>query len=112
MEVIASGFGLTEAPRFDGEGRLWFTDVTGGGIYRLLPDGEVETVLEKRRGVGGLALHEDGGVVASGRDLIHIGPGGGQRTLLSLEEVTGFNDITADRDGRVLAGALLWSPFA
>lgn len=111
MEVIASGFGLTEAPRYDADGRLWFTDVTEGGIHRLLPDGSIETVVEKRRGVGGLALHEDGGVIMSGRDLIHVGPGGGQRTLLSLEDATGFNDIACDPDGLILAGVLRYHPL-
>lgn len=111
MEVVASGFGLTETPRFDSEGRLWFTDVTEGGVRRLLPDGEVETVVPKRRGIGGLVLHQDGGVVMSGRDLIHVGPGGGQRTLLNLEQATGFNDLVADADGRVLAGVLTYNPM-
>lgn len=111
MEVIAAGYGLTEAPRYDSLGRLWFTDVTGGGVHRIGRDGEIETVVPKRRGVGGLALHEDGGVVMSGRDLIRIAPDGEQSQLLALDEATGFNDIAADADGNLLAGMLRYNPL-
>jgi sugar lactone lactonase YvrE len=84
--------------------------VIAGGVYRAAPDGTVETIVEKRRGVGGLVLHADGGVVASGRDLIHV-RGGETRPLLALEGVTGFNDLHTDPGGRVLAGALRYRPL-
>jgi gluconolactonase len=71
----------------------------------------VTTVVPKRRGVGGLALHADGGLVVSGRDLEHI-RGSARRTVLAPEGVTGFNDMTTDAEGRVYAGALRFNPFA
>ena len=58
IEVLADGYQLVEAPRADGHGAVWFTDVLGGGIHRW-SDGRVDTVVPKRRGVGGLALHAD-----------------------------------------------------
>ena len=41
-------------------------------MYHLAPDGALATLVPKRRGVGGIALHAEGGVVCSGRDLIHV----------------------------------------
>jgi sugar lactone lactonase YvrE len=109
--VAARGHGLLEGPRVDDDGSVLYSDVTGGGVYRLRPDGEVEQVLPKRRGIGGLLVHADGGVVATGRSVIHA-RGGETRELLALDGVTGFNDLHADAEGRVLAGALFFHPFA
>ena len=111
MEAVASrGTGLLEGPRWSADGSVYFSDVIAGGVYRAAPDGSIETVVEKRRGVGGLVLHEDGGVVCSGRDLIHVRDGE-TRTLLAVDGVTGFNDVHTDAEGRVLAGALRYRPL-
>lgn len=111
MEPVASlGTGLLEGPRADSEGGVYFSDVIAGGVYRAAPDGTVETVVQKRRGVGGLVLHAAGGVVVSGRDLIHVRDGATQ-PLLAPEGVTGFNDLHTDPEGRVLAGSLRYRPL-
>jgi sugar lactone lactonase YvrE len=112
MKAIASGYRFPEAPTPGADGSIYFSDVLGGGVYRWSPDGSVETVLEKRRGIGGMCMHADGGLVVSGRDVIHVRDGD-QRTLLAnLEGVRGFNDLGVDREGRVYAGALRFMPFA
>jgi sugar lactone lactonase YvrE len=112
MEVLVEGRGLVEGPRWDErDGSVWFTDAIAGGVFRRAPSGDVETIDPGRRAVGGLALHEDGGVVASGRDLVHLAPGGEARELLAVDGVAGFNDIEADVEGGVLAGALRYRPF-
>jgi|SRR5581483_9636908 len=112
VEVLTTGFELCEAPRVDDAGAVWFTDVLGGGVRRWSPDGTIELVVPKRRGVGGLALHRDGGVVVSGRDVTHVGPDGTNRLVFAPPDgVTGFNDICALPDGSVVAGALRFRPF-
>jgi gluconolactonase len=113
IEVLVDGYQLVEGPRVDGDGNVWFTEVLGGGVHRWSPSsGAVETVVPKRRGVGGLALHADGGVVVSGRDITHVQPDGTNRLLFAPPEgVTGFNDIAATADGTVLAGGLRFMPF-
>ena len=111
FEALASGFGLTEAPCWDGAGGVYFSDVLGGGLRRWTPAGIAE-VVPKRRGIGGMCLHADGGVVVSGRDVAHVYDGE-QRTLLGeIEGVTGFNDLGVDGEGRVWVGALRFRPFA
>jgi D-xylonolactonase len=110
IETLASGYGLIEGPTVDAAGNLYFSDVLGGGVYRLDPDGELTTVVPKRRGVGGIALHADGGVVVSGRDIVHVRDGE-NRTLLAVEGLPGWNDICADAAGRVYAGSIRFPVF-
>jgi D-xylonolactonase len=110
MDELVSGYSLLEGPTVDGDGRVYFSDVIGGGVYRWAPD-RVEQVVPKRRGVGGIVLHEDGGVIVTGRDVLHVGDGE-SRVLLSLEGVTGFNDLATAADGSVYVGALRFHPFA
>lgn len=110
LETIASGYGLIEGPRVDGDGNLFFSDVTNGGVYRRSPSGEVATVVPKRRGVGGIALHADGGLVVSGKNICHA-KDGASRILFQHGDIPGFNDIFTDSAGRVYAGALRSDPF-
>lgn len=114
IEALAwGGWGLLEGPRCDEEGRVYFSDVLGGGVRRWSPGGDVEEIVPKRRGVGGIALHASGGLVLSGRDLVHVAEDGDTRVLLgSHPGVAGFNDFIPTDDGSVLVGAMRFRPFA
>jgi sugar lactone lactonase YvrE len=103
VDEIASGLTLPEALRADGDS-LYFSDAVAGGVYRWT-DAGLETVVPKRRGVGGLGLHEAGGIVISGRDLVHVRDGE-TRLLFRAEGALGLNDLLADADGSVLIGSL------
>ena len=105
METLAFGYGLAEAPRVDAAGNLYFSDAIEGGVYRRTPEGTLSVVVPRRRGVGGLVLHAEGGVVITGRDVSHV-RGGETRVLLTVEGVLGFNDLTTDAAGRVFVGSL------
>lgn len=110
VETLASGYGLVEGPTVDRDGNLYFSDVLGGGVYRRDPDGEITIVVPKRRGVGGIVLHADGGVVVSGRDIVHVREGANRR-LFAADGVLGWNDICADSAGRLFAGSLRFPVF-
>jgi gluconolactonase len=110
IETLAFGFGLIEGPRVDGAGNLYFSDVTNGGVYRRRPSGEIETVVPKRRGVGGIALHADGGIVISGKNICHVREGK-TRVLFARADIPGFNDLFTDAQGRVYTGSMLSDPF-
>jgi len=110
LETLAYGYGLLEGPRVDDAGNLFFSDVTNGGVYRRAPDGTISTVVPRRRGVGGIALHADGGVVISGKDVCHV-KDGTTRVLFRRDDIPGFNDLFTDSAGRVLVGSLRSDPF-
>jgi len=110
LETLASGYGLLEGPRVDAADNLYFSDVPNGGVYCRSPKGEVTTVVPRRRGVGGIALHADGGVVVSGKNICHV-KDGQTRILFQRDDIPGFNDIFTDSAGRVYAGSLRSDPF-
>ncbi len=115
MQELATGYGLLEGPVWDPAAGLYFSDVLGGGIYRLDPSGAVTTAVPKRRGVGGMALHAAGGLVAGGRDIVHVSLADlSMRTLLdaaTADGAAGFNDLTTDAKGRVYVGSLAFNIF-
>jgi sugar lactone lactonase YvrE len=110
LETLAYGYGLLEGPRVDANDNLYFSDVPNGGVYRRSPSGEVSTVIPRRRGVGGIALHADGGVVVSGKNICHV-KDGQTRILFQRDDIPGFNDIFTDSAGRVYVGSLRSDPF-
>lgn len=115
MKEVATGYGLIEGPVWDPAKGLYFSDVINGGVHLLDAAGEVSKVVPKRRGIGGMALHEKGGLVVGGRDIAHVSLSGGEtKTLLALEAIagaTGFNDLTVDRAGRIYVGSLAFKVF-
>ena len=61
MEQLISGYTLIEGPVWDPSQGLLFSDVHDGGVFCLESNGTVHTMVEHRRGIGGMALHESGG---------------------------------------------------
>lgn len=110
IEALAWGYGLVEGPRVDSDGNLYFSDAVKGGVHRRTPDGTIDTVVPKRRGVGGIALHADGGVVISGRNICHVRDG--ETRVLFAPDAPGLNDLFVDAAGRVLCGTMRSDPFA
>ncbi len=110
--VLARPHGLLEAPRLRPDGAALYSDVLAGGVYEVDAAGAVRELLPGRRGIGGLVLHRDGGVVVTGRTLLHVGADRSERELLGREGVTGYNDLCTDADGAVLVGALRYRPLA
>lgn len=115
MERVAEGFGLIEGPVWDPARGLYFSDALGGGVHLLDRAGAVSLAIPKRRGIGGMALHADGGLIVGGRDIAHVDLASGRtRTLLALDAIpgaTGFNDLTTDAAGRIYVGSLAFRVF-
>ena len=114
MEKLTEGYQLAEAPLWvEGRG-LMFCDVMGG-VFCVTRDGQVDTVFKHRRGIGGLSLHEKGGMIVSGRNISWKSvPEGETITVLDCDKSAGevgFNDITTDSVGRIYAGSLRSAPL-
>ena len=114
MEELATGYGLIEGPIWDDGRGLIFSDVINGGVFALPESGEISTVVPKRRGVGGIAPHADGGLVLGGKNIIYQDFEGNPATEMLGNDVTevaiGFNDLTTDAVGRVWVGSLAFRP--
>lgn len=114
MEALTRGYGLVEGPVWDPDQGLFFSDVLAGGVFRLSRADQVSTVFEHRRGIGGMALHEAGGLVVSGRNVSFKPFGGGDTRLLLDRDPdagnVGYNDLTTDATGRIYVGSLGNSP--
>ncbi len=114
MRQLTQGYGLIEGPVWDATRGLIFSDVLFGGVFAMTPEGEVSTLFEHRRGIGGMALHAGGGLVVSGRNIAYKPfAGGATEILLDRDEAqgnVGYNDITTDAAGRIYAGSLGASP--
>ena len=110
MERLAHGFGLIEGPVWVPGRGLIFSDVHGGGVHCLADDGTVGTVFPHRRGIGGIALHADDGLVVGGRNIAFKRFAGGDTVVLLDRDPehgnVGYNDLTTDPAGRVYAGSL------
>ncbi len=114
MEALTEGYGLIEGPLWVSDRGLMFSDVLNGGVFCLGADGRVSDVFAHRRGIGGMSLHVDGGLIVSGRNISFKPFDGGETvTVLDRDEsagLVGFNDITTDAAGRIYAGGLGASP--
>ena len=115
MQCVAEGYGLIEGPVWDPARGLYFSDVFNGGVYLLDRSDKVSQVVPKRRGIGGMALHESGGLVVGGRDIACVSlKDGATKSLLALDAIpgaTGFNDLTTDGAGRIYVGSLAFKVF-
>ena len=105
LEFLAWGYGLVEGPRTDADNNLYFSDIRGGGVFRRSPSGDITAVIPGRKSVGGLAVHADGGLIVSGKDVSHW-KDGQFRVLLARDGVSAFNDLQPDPEGRIIAGAI------
>lgn len=110
MERLAHGYGLIEGPVWVPGRGLMFSDVHGGGVHCLTGSGKVTTVFPHRRGIGGIALHADNGLVVGGRNIGFKSFAGGDTVILLERDPeqgnVGYNDLTTDAAGRIYAGSL------
>ena len=114
MEKLSEGYTLVEAPIWVPGSGLMYSDVLDGGVFCLDGNGQRRQIFGHRRGIGGMSLHADGGMLVSGRNISWKSiPEGETVTVLDRDEaagLVGFNDITTDSAGRVYAGSLGSSP--
>jgi gluconolactonase len=112
MRKLLDGHGLLEAARWYPNHGLLFSDMTEGGVYRLRGVGQpVESVIEHRKGIGGLVAHANGGLVVAGRNVAYKADDGTTTVLMeTAPDETFFNDLTADGIGRLYVGSVGLGP--
>jgi len=115
VEALVTGYGLIEGPTWWNDHGLLFSDVTNGGVYLLDLNNEVTCVLKHRKGIGGIVLHEQNGLVVGGRNLSYKSFECDRSFVLLDTDITadavGFNDFTTDIAGRIYVGSLAFKVF-
>lgn len=115
MEKLTEGYGLVEGPVWISNQGLMFSDASLGGAYLLNNQGQVSTVFGHRKGMGGMAQHESGGMIVSGRNISWKSiPEGETKTVFEPDAENGsigFNDLTTDAGGRIYVGSLGSDPL-
>lgn len=106
--TVVDGLSFPESPRWR-DGRLWFSDIHGHGIFRTTPTHAIERVATLPDRVGGLGFLPDGSVLAVSmldRRLIAIDSSGRTRVHADLSaHCSGFiNDMVVDGAGRAYVG--------
>lgn len=107
FDVLATGFGLAEGPTLDDTGALWVADTLLGGVREI---GGSARIVPDRRGIGGLALHESGALLAGGRDIAVV-DAVEARPVITDAAATGFNDLGSGPGGELLVGVLRYRPL-
>jgi sugar lactone lactonase YvrE len=103
MDVLCSGFGLVESPRWH-DGRLWFSDWTGGQIVAVDDSGATEVILEHRSLPMCFDFLPDGRLVLVSNQehaLLTLEADGTLTTYADLRNLSEFgcNDIVVDGRG-------------
>jgi sugar lactone lactonase YvrE len=109
--VLSAPHGLLEGPCVLGDA-IAFSDVLAGGVFRLNADDTVDELLPRRRGIGGIVATRDGGLLLTGKDVVHLDAAGETRTIHTDASAAGLNDIGTCRDGSVIVGVLRYRPMA
>ncbi len=109
MDVLCSGYGLVESPRWH-EGRLWFGDWTGGRIVAVDDSGATEVMVEHRSLPLCFDFLPDGRLVLVSnqeRALLTLEADGTLATYADLTPISdlGCNDIVVDGRGHAFVNS-------
>ena len=68
IQRVQGGVQFTEGPAWDGQGRLYFSDIPANRIYRLEENGKIDVYLEPSHHANGLMLDGQGRILACQMD--------------------------------------------
>lgn len=111
FEIIAEGFDFLETPRIAANGDLWFSDLTGTGVFRQRPGMAPEAMLPGRQWVGGMLFDRSALILCSGRGgIVAFDPASGKArdllTELDGRPIGAVNDLEGDGQGGFFGGTI------
>jgi len=111
-ETLASGVYLEGLAVDHACDVIWYSDVVGGGVHGVRPDGAPVAMLDPdRMWTGGILINEDGAVLSSGQGGVRwnrpdTGASGWLIDTLDGEPVNGINEMWPDGEGGMFFGTL------
>lgn len=96
--LVADGLKFTEAPAVDAEGRLYYSDVPNGTVYRLNDNGEPEKFAQNEGNTSGLMCGPDGLLYAchyKSKQIVAYNPDGSFAVVATLPSC---NDLVVSHD--------------
>lgn len=112
FSIIAQGLYLEGLAIDSARDIIWYSDVIGGGIHAVRPDGSRVTAFnEGRMWTGGVMLNADGCVLSSGQGGImwnnpDLGTSGWLVDQINGEPVNGINEMAPDGFGGIFFGTV------
>ncbi len=90
---------------------VWYSDVVGGGLHSVSPDGSIETFNPGRMWTGGVMMNHDGSVLSSGQGgIMWNNPDSGKSGWLVSEidgkPINGINEMMPDGTGGIFFGTV------
>ncbi|WP_159981829.1 MULTISPECIES: SMP-30/gluconolactonase/LRE family protein [unclassified Novosphingobium] len=110
--ALASGIYLEGLAVDHERGVIWYSDVVGGGIHAVKPDGTPVGVLDpERMWTGGIMINADGAILSSGQGGVRwnnpeTGASGWLIDTLDGKPVNGINEMYPDGEGGMFFGTL------
>lgn len=90
---------------------VWYSDVVGGGLHGVMPDGSIESFNPGRMWTGGVMMNHDGAVLSSGQGGImwnnpETGESGWLIDQIDGKPVNGINEMMPDGTGGIFFGTV------
>lgn len=107
--ILSSGIYLEGLAVDDRRNVIWYSDVIGGGIHGLMPDGTITSFNADRMWTGGVMINADGSVLSSGEGGImwnnpETGTSGWLIHEIDGEVINGINEMSPDGQGGLVFG--------
>lgn len=113
LDQISDGDAFGEAPVWDGDRqRLLWSDITSKVVYQYHPTAGRKSVLHSHACAYGMVLNSDGALISSGPTGLQYLAGGADPAPLAIPDLAQppvFNDMCADRRGRIYTGSIYWA---
>jgi sugar lactone lactonase YvrE len=112
FDQLASGIYLEGLAVDHARDIIWYSDVIGGGIYGIKPDGKpVGSFNEERMWTGGIAINADGSVLSTGQGGImwnnpDTGQSGWLIDAIDGVPINGVNEMAPDGEGGMFFGTI------
>ncbi|HEY0959506.1 MAG TPA: SMP-30/gluconolactonase/LRE family protein [Novosphingobium sp.] len=104
--ILARGLYLEGLAVDHATGTVWYSDVIGGGIHAVAPDGSAANYNRARLWTGGVLVNADGRILSTGQGGIQWTDPANGRSGWLINGLSGVNEMVPDGRGGILFGSV------